>query len=48
MFNHQLHDDEPAYALVVRFDWDGGTAASFELDSWDDPDEPTLNVVLLG
>ena len=46
VFNHQLHDDEPAHALVVRFDWDGGTAASFELDSWDNPDEPTFGVEL--
>jgi hypothetical protein len=42
VFNHQLHDDEPAYPLVVRFDWDGRNAASFEMDFWENPDEPSF------
>ncbi|HPX37577.1 MAG TPA: hypothetical protein PLH92_07655 [Mycobacterium sp.] len=44
VFNHQLHDDEPPHPLEVRFDWDGATSASFELNSWDSPDEPSFGV----
>jgi hypothetical protein len=33
---------EPEAATEVRFSWDGGTAATFRCDAWDNPADPSF------
>lgn len=42
IFDYQPHSDEPAHLFEIRFTWDGETAASFNYDVWESPDEPAL------
>jgi hypothetical protein len=35
-------DGEPTGATEVRFSWDGGRAATFRCDAWDNPADPSF------